>query len=166
MFFPQYSFEALAAHKSIYKWLRIPGCFFLKDVGTFSHKSLCSCSSIPLACLWFSLALSPPSCPSFQLPLSLSNFSPDSSSLPSLVFSFSLLSVPLSVLSSLNPFFLPLPPPLQDAEECDKAGSVATCQAVIRAVIGIGIEEEDCKHTWMEDAESVSMMTFHPFLII
>lgn len=45
---------------------------------------------------------------------------------------------------------------LQDAEECDKAGSVATCQAVIRAVIGIGIEEEDRKHTWMEDADSVS----------
>lgn len=44
----------------------------------------------------------------------------------------------------------------QDAEECDKAGSVATCQAVIRAVIGIGIEEEDRKHTWMEDADSVS----------
>lgn len=44
----------------------------------------------------------------------------------------------------------------QDAEECDKAGSVATCQAVIRAVIGIGIEEEDCKHTWMEDADSVN----------
>ncbi|MBN3292960.1 PRP6 factor, partial [Polypterus senegalus] len=43
---------------------------------------------------------------------------------------------------------------IQDAEECDKAGSVATCQAIIRAVIGIGIEEEDCKHTWMEDAES------------
>lgn len=45
----------------------------------------------------------------------------------------------------------------QDSEECDKAGSVATCQAVIRAVIGIGIEEEDRKHTWMEDAESVSL---------
>ncbi|PWA31670.1 hypothetical protein CCH79_00006719 [Gambusia affinis] len=43
---------------------------------------------------------------------------------------------------------------IQDAEECDKAGSVATCQAVIRAVIGIGIEEEDRKHTWMEDADS------------
>ncbi|XP_013768209.1 pre-mRNA-processing factor 6 [Pundamilia nyererei] len=43
---------------------------------------------------------------------------------------------------------------IQDAEECDKASSVATCQAVIRAVIGIGIEEEDRKHTWMEDAES------------
>lgn len=46
--------------------------------------------------------------------------------------------------------------PVQDAEECDKAGSVATCQAVIRAVIGIGIEEEDRKHTWMEDSDSVS----------
>lgn len=43
---------------------------------------------------------------------------------------------------------------LQDAEECDRAGSVATCQAVMRAVIGIGIEEEDRKHTWMEDADS------------
>ncbi|KAF5921477.1 hypothetical protein HPG69_008239 [Diceros bicornis minor] len=43
---------------------------------------------------------------------------------------------------------------IQDAEECDKAGSVATCQAVMRAVIGIGIEEEDRKHTWMEDADS------------
>ncbi|XP_048667877.1 pre-mRNA-processing factor 6 [Marmota marmota marmota] len=41
-----------------------------------------------------------------------------------------------------------------DAEECDRAGSVATCQAVMRAVIGIGIEEEDRKHTWMEDADS------------
>ena len=49
--------------------------------------------------------------------------------------------------------------PQQDAEECDKAGSVATCQAVIRAVIGIGIEEEDCKHTWMEDSESVGIFT-------
>lgn len=46
---------------------------------------------------------------------------------------------------------------LQDAEECDKAGSVATCQAIMRAVIGIGIEEEDRKHTWMEDADSVSL---------
>lgn len=43
---------------------------------------------------------------------------------------------------------------IQDAEECDKAGSVVTCQAVTRAVIGIGIEEEDRKRTWMEDAES------------
>lgn len=49
---------------------------------------------------------------------------------------------------------------LQDAEECDRAGSVATCQAVMRAVIGIGIEEEDRKHTWMEDADSVSLLAF------
>ncbi|XP_006723832.1 pre-mRNA-processing factor 6 isoform X1 [Pongo abelii] len=46
------------------------------------------------------------------------------------------------------------PTSVEDAEECDRAGSVATCQAVMRAVIGIGIEEEDRKHTWMEDADS------------
>lgn len=28
-------------------------------------------------------------------------------------------------------------------------------QAIIRAVIGHGIEPEDQKHTWMEDAEAV-----------
>lgn len=61
----------------------------------------------------------------------------------SLVFSF-------VVPNTIKIAFIP-----QDAEECDKAGSVATCQAVIRAVIGIGIEEEDRKHTWMEDADSV-----------
>lgn len=55
---------------------------------------------------------------------------------------------------------------LQDAEECDKAGSVATCQAVIRAVIGIGIEEEDRKHTWMEDADSVSINLSVCFFLI
>lgn len=53
----------------------------------------------------------------------------------------------------------------QDAEECDKAGSVATCQAVIRAVIGIGIEEEDRKHTWMEDADSVRTDLLFIFLL-
>lgn len=68
----------------------------------------------------------------------------------------------LSNLHSLFGYYMQFPPyqvfflVLQDAEECDKAGSVATCQAVIRAVIGIGIEEEDCKHTWMEDSDSVS----------
>lgn len=30
-------------------------------------------------------------------------------------------------------------------------------QAIIRAVIGHGIEPEDQKHTWMEDAEAVSI---------
>ncbi|XP_035659533.1 pre-mRNA-processing factor 6-like [Branchiostoma floridae] len=43
---------------------------------------------------------------------------------------------------------------IEDAEECEKAGSIITCQSIIRAVIGVGVEEEDRKHTWMEDAES------------
>ncbi|XP_031549489.1 pre-mRNA-processing factor 6-like [Actinia tenebrosa] len=41
-----------------------------------------------------------------------------------------------------------------DAELCEKASSVHTCQAIIRSVIGVGVEEEDRKHTWMEDADS------------
>ena len=28
-----------------------------------------------------------------------------------------------------------------------------------RAVIGVGVEEEDKKHTWMEDAEAVSTVS-------
>lgn len=43
---------------------------------------------------------------------------------------------------------------LKDAEDCERAGSINTCQAIVRAVIGVGVEEEDQKHTWMEDAES------------
>ena len=30
---------------------------------------------------------------------------------------------------------------------------VATCQAIVKAVIGIGVEEEDRKRTWKADAE-------------
>ena len=33
-----------------------------------------------------------------------------------------------------------------------------------RAVIGVGVEEEDQKHTWMEDAESVSSQFIIPYL--
>ncbi|XP_064597243.1 pre-mRNA-processing factor 6-like [Liolophura sinensis] len=43
---------------------------------------------------------------------------------------------------------------IKDAEDCEKSGSIFTCQAIIRAVIGIGVEEEDRKHTWMNDAEA------------
>ncbi|KAI8976100.1 PRP1 splicing factor, N-terminal-domain-containing protein [Pilobolus umbonatus] len=43
---------------------------------------------------------------------------------------------------------------IEEAEKCEKNGSVLTCQAIIRATIGSGIEEEDRKSTWMEDAES------------
>ncbi|KAI7882461.1 hypothetical protein K492DRAFT_206195 [Lichtheimia hyalospora FSU 10163] len=43
---------------------------------------------------------------------------------------------------------------LKEAEKCEKNGSVLTCQAIVRATIGLGVEEEDQKATWMEDAES------------
>lgn len=43
---------------------------------------------------------------------------------------------------------------LEDAIECDKTGSMRTCQAIIRNIIGIGIEEEDENENWMEDAEN------------
>ena len=42
---------------------------------------------------------------------------------------------------------------LKDAVQCERSGSVLTCQAVITAVIGYGIDEEDQKSQWMEDAE-------------
>lgn len=49
--------------------------------------------------------------------------------------------------------------------EAEKAGSVHTCQVVIRAVIGQGIEEEDRKHAWLEDAEMVKNLIFLNVLI-
>lgn len=42
----------------------------------------------------------------------------------------------------------------KDAVECENARSVLTCQAVIKVIIGIGIDDVDRKHAWMEDAES------------
>ena len=30
---------------------------------------------------------------------------------------------------------------------------IATCQAIVKEVIGLGVEEEDRKRTWMADAE-------------
>ncbi|KAG1057781.1 hypothetical protein G6F55_004563 [Rhizopus delemar] len=42
---------------------------------------------------------------------------------------------------------------ISEAEKCEKNGSVLTCQAIIRATIGMGVEEEDRQSTWMEDAE-------------
>ena len=37
---------------------------------------------------------------------------------------------------------------MKEAEECDKAGSIAVAQAVVRAVISIGVDDEDRKDTW------------------
>lgn len=43
---------------------------------------------------------------------------------------------------------------LSDAIECEKSANVKTCQAIIRNVIGIGVDEEDHIDTWTEDAET------------
>ena len=43
---------------------------------------------------------------------------------------------------------------LKDAVDCEKAGSIHTCQALVRNVIGIGIDDEDQLETWIEDAQS------------
>ncbi|XP_074602507.1 pre-mRNA processing factor 6 [Brevipalpus obovatus] len=43
---------------------------------------------------------------------------------------------------------------LKDAIDAEKAGSKRTCKAIIRAVISHGIEDEDKKHTWIEDADN------------
>ncbi len=48
---------------------------------------------------------------------------------------------------------------LEDAIEADKTGSVKTCHALIRNVIGLGIDEEDATDTWMEDADNAVQMT-------
>ncbi|CAL5342579.1 unnamed protein product [Camellia sinensis] len=42
---------------------------------------------------------------------------------------------------------------MKEAEAAERAGSVATCQAIIHNTIGIGVEEEDRKRTWVADAE-------------
>ena len=47
---------------------------------------------------------------------------------------------------------------IQDAEDCEKAGSPATCKSIIKSVIGINIEDEDKIRTWMEDADAVSVI--------
>lgn len=42
---------------------------------------------------------------------------------------------------------------MKEAEAAERAGSVATCQAIVHNTIGIGVEEEDRKRTWVADAE-------------
>ncbi|RZC75172.1 hypothetical protein C5167_050644 [Papaver somniferum] len=41
---------------------------------------------------------------------------------------------------------------MKEAEAAERAGSVLTCQAIIRNTIGVGVEE-DRKRTWVADAE-------------
>ncbi|RUS26071.1 PRP1 splicing factor, N-terminal-domain-containing protein [Jimgerdemannia flammicorona] len=42
----------------------------------------------------------------------------------------------------------------KEAETCEKEGAVGTCQAIVRATIGLNVEDEDRKKTWMDDADS------------
>ncbi len=43
---------------------------------------------------------------------------------------------------------------IKEAEQCEKNGYKATCQAIIKETIGIGVDDEDRKRTWIEDAET------------
>lgn len=42
---------------------------------------------------------------------------------------------------------------MKEAEAAERAGSVATCQAITKSTIGINVEEEDRKRTWVADAD-------------
>lgn len=42
---------------------------------------------------------------------------------------------------------------MREAEASERAGSVVTCQAIIKHTVGVGVEEEDRKRTWVADAE-------------
>ncbi|KAI8062681.1 PRP1 splicing factor, N-terminal-domain-containing protein [Gongronella butleri] len=46
---------------------------------------------------------------------------------------------------------------LKEAEKCEANGSVITCQAIVKATIALGLDEEDAddlESTWMDDAEA------------
>lgn len=43
---------------------------------------------------------------------------------------------------------------MKEAVDAEKAEAVLTCQAIIKHVIGYGVEDEDRKHTWLEDADN------------
>jgi pre-mRNA-processing factor 6 len=43
---------------------------------------------------------------------------------------------------------------IREAERCEENGSVATCQAIIKATVAQDVDEEARLDTWMEDAES------------
>lgn len=71
------------------------------------------------------------------------------------------LSFALVALTSLNANMVDIKREewIQDAEDCEKAGSTVTCKAIIKCVIGTGIEEEDRIRTWMDDADAVSRLS-------
>eukprot|EP01128_Nolandella_sp_AFSM9_P000177 TRINITY_DN1035_c0_g1_i1.p1 TRINITY_DN1035_c0_g1~~TRINITY_DN1035_c0_g1_i1.p1 ORF type:complete len:911 (-),score=212.39 TRINITY_DN1035_c0_g1_i1:135-2867(-) len=44
---------------------------------------------------------------------------------------------------------------IKEAENCERQKSLVTCSAVINETIGLGVEDEDRKATWVEDAETL-----------
>jgi len=50
---------------------------------------------------------------------------------------------------------------LQEAEQCEADGSPLTAQAIVKATIGIDVEEEDRKAVWLEDAERATAGGFY-----
>lgn len=43
---------------------------------------------------------------------------------------------------------------IKQAEACETEGAVMTCKAILNATLALGVDEEDRKYTWMEDADS------------
>jgi pre-mRNA-processing factor 6 len=43
---------------------------------------------------------------------------------------------------------------IKEAEQCEMASSLLTTRAIIKETIGLGLEAEDRKRTWMDDAEN------------
>ena len=48
------------------------------------------------------------------------------------------------------------------ANDCEKAGSVATCRAIIKLTVGLSIDEQDRRRTWMDDAEGLASQVGRP----
>lgn len=48
----------------------------------------------------------------------------------------------------------------QEAIEAEKSGAVHCCQAIIKSIIESGVEEEDRKQTWIDDADFVRLIFF------
>jgi len=45
---------------------------------------------------------------------------------------------------------------MKDAIDAEMGGSILTCQSIVMNIIDTGVEEEDRKDTWLEDAESAT----------
>jgi pre-mRNA-processing factor 6 len=43
----------------------------------------------------------------------------------------------------------------REAESAEKGQSIATAQAIVRATLNVGVDEQDRRNTWLQDAEMV-----------